>query len=217
MLRGLRWRPSPGRRGSARPLQRHMLKGSTASTGGQHRDTHFQGVLTTPAAPGGPGCSQVHVSQHGTTLRSHGPQTAATSSVSSFRPLCSLGWGTVACPAVLSLAGPSRTPSRRIARMHRPRSSPHCAGSQPGSPRSPSPPTRAFRRRHTGFPASLLTSGRGLCEYPCCVFLSRSWTGVVSLPSILRICPGPPLLAASHSDLTGATRNPRWFFILCVF
>lgn len=149
VLRGLRWRPSPGRRGSARPLQRHMLKGSTASTGGQHRDTHFQGVLTTPAAPGGPGCSHVHVSQHGTTLRSHGLQAAATSSVSSFRPLCSLGWGTVACPAVLSLAGPSRTPSGRIARMHRPHSSPHCAGSRPGSPRSPSPPTRTFRRRRT--------------------------------------------------------------------
>lgn len=127
------------------------------------------------------------------------------------------GLGTVACPAVLSLAGPSRTHSGHIARTGR---APVPTVLGPGqAPPAAQPSHRAFRRSRgrTRFSASPLISGRGICEYPCCAFLSRSWTRVVALPSILRICPGPPLLAASHSDLTGATRSPWWFFILRVF
>lgn len=164
-----------------------------------------------------PRCSHRHVSQHGTTLRSHGLQTAATSSVSSFRPLCSLGWApwrVLQCCLWLDPPGHTADTSLAQAALR----SPLC-WVPARLPLQPSPPTRAFRRSRgrTRFSASPLISGRGICEYPCCAFLSRSWTRVVALPSILRICPGPPLLAASHSDLTGATRSPWWFFILRVF
>lgn len=160
--------------GGAPPApSRGDAEGQHSLTGGQHRDTHFlggaphQGVLTTPAGSWGP---------------RRLAQTEATSSVSSLRPLCSLGWAPW-CVLQCSLwLDPPGHPADASARTGRP-PVPTVLGPGQAPRAAPALPPEPFRRSLgcTRFPASPLMSGHGLCEYPCCVFLSRSLTGIVAL------------------------------------